>query len=131
METPKTDHIVKAAKELGESFMDTASLLSGMNGALNEVNQLYDHGYGGTGNSMISLGIALVMFPEPTMVSDVIGGGIIATGLLYNKMVPPPIYIDNIFVTIQEQIKTIHSTGENLSQNFSPTVDFSSLRFEL
>ena len=131
MQSPPTDHIIKAAKELGETFTETATIINGMNGAVKEVNQLYDHGYGGAGKSMISLGIALVMFPEPTMVSDVIGGGVIAAGLFYNQLVPPPIYIDNIFDTIQEQVKVIHSTGEDLSSNFSIPVDFSSIRFEI
>jgi hypothetical protein len=130
MEIPKTDHVVKAAKEIGESFKETADLVSGMSGALNEASQLYDHGCGGAGKSLISLGIAMVVFPEPFMVSDVLGGGLIAAGLLYNKIVPPPIYIDNIFETIQGQVKTLNSTGENLSRDFSVPVDFSSMRFE-
>jgi hypothetical protein len=131
MQSPKTDHIVQAAKELGETFTDTATIINGMNGAVEEVNQLYDHGQGGAGNSMISFGIALVAFPEPTMVSDVVGAGIVATGLLYNKFVSPPLYIDNIFETIQSQVKAIHSTGEDLSENFYVPVDFSSMRFDI
>ncbi|OGD60313.1 hypothetical protein A3K78_06630 [Candidatus Bathyarchaeota archaeon RBG_13_52_12] len=130
MQSPKTDHIVQAAKELGETFTETATMINGMNGAVKEVNQLYDHGQGGAGNSMISLGIALVVFPEPFMVSDVIGGGIIAAGLLYNKIVSPPLYIDNVFETIEAQVQTIHLTGEDLSENFVP-VDFSTMRFEI
>jgi hypothetical protein len=131
MQSPKTDHIVQAAKELGESFTDTATIIRGMNGAVEEVNQLYDHGQGGAGNSMISLGVALVAFPEPTMISDVVGAGIVATGLLYNKFVSPPLYIDNIFETIQSQVKAIHSTGEDLSEGFYVPVDFSSMRFDI
>ena len=131
MDSPKTDHIVKAASELGETYTESAELLSGMSGAINEVNQLYDHGYGGAGKSLIKFGIALIMIPEPFMVSDVIGGGIVAAGYLYKWLVPPPMYIDNIFDTIQEQVKAIHTTGENLSQNYSVSVDFSSMRFEI
>ncbi len=131
MDSPKTDHIVKAASELGETYTESAELLSGMSGAMNEVNQLYDHGYGGAGNSLIKFGIALIMIPEPFMVSDVIGGGIVAAGYLYKWLVPPPMYIDNIFDTIQEQVKAIHTTEENLSQNYSVSVDFSSMRFEI
>ena len=131
MQSPKTDHIVQAAKELGETFKDTATIINGMNGAIEEANQLYDHGQGGAGNSLISLGIALVAFPEPTMVSDVVGAGIVATGLLYNKFVSPPLYVDNIFETIQSQVKAIHSTGEDLSEDFYVPVDFSSMRFDI
>jgi len=131
MDSLKTDYIVKAASELGETYTESAELLSGMSGAMNEVNQLYDHGYGGAGKSLIKFGIALIMIPEPFMVSDMIGGGIVAAGYLYKWLVPPPMYIDNIFDTIQEQVKAIHTTGENLTQNFSVSVDFSSMRFEI
>jgi hypothetical protein len=131
MQSPKTDHIVQAAKELGETFTDTATIINGVNGAVEEANQLYDHGQGGAGNGMISFGIALVAFPEPTMISDVVGAGIVATGLLYNKFVSPPLYIDNIFETIQSQVKAIHSTGEDLSENFYVPFDFSSMRFDI
>jgi hypothetical protein len=131
MKTPKTDHVVTVAKELGGSYGEAAVMLKDMNGALQEVNQLYDHGYGGAGKSMISFGVTLVMFPEPTGVSDVIGGGIVAAGFLYNCVVPPPLFVDNIFETIQEQVKMIHGTGEDLTQNYSPDVDFSSFRFNI
>ena len=131
MDAPKHDHIVKAAKELGGSYTESAQLLTGMNEALTEYHNLYDRGYGGAGNSLIKFGIAMVMFPEPFMVSDVVGGGIVAAGFLYNHFVPPPIYIDNIFETIGEQVKAIHGVGEELSPNFTPDVDFSSLHFEI
>jgi hypothetical protein len=131
MDNRKTDHIVKAASELGETYTESAGLLSGVSGAMSEVTQLYDHGYGGTGNNLIKFGITLIMIPEPFMVSDVIGGGMVAAGMLYNKFVPPPMYIDTIFETIQEQVKAIHSVGENLSQPCSIPVDFSLMHFEI
>jgi hypothetical protein len=131
METPRTGHLVSAANELGESLKDATGLLSGASDAVHKMNQLYDHGYGGAGNSLISLGVALVMFPEPFMISDIIGSGVIAAGLLYNKCVTPTLYIDNIFETIQEQVKTIHSTGDDLNPSYFVQVDFSSMHFKL
>lgn len=128
MKTPNTHHIVVASMELGESLRDTTGLLSGMNEGIAEVNQLYDHGYGGAGKSLISIGFALVIFPEPTMVSDVIGCGIIGAGVLYSRICPPPLFVDDIFETIEEQVKNLHSTGEDLTSNFVVPTDFSSMR---
>ena len=130
MDKNLASNVTTASKELGQSFTEAASLISGMSEGMAEVNSLYDHGYGGSGKSLISLGVALVMFPEPFMVSDVIGGGLIAAGFAYNKISPPPIYIDNIFETIEEQMKTLHSTGENLTRNFTVPVDFSSMHLD-
>jgi hypothetical protein len=131
MKTPKTDHAITAAKELSESFRDTATILSSFQSTMNEADNLYDHGYGGAGRSMIKMGVTLVMIPEPFLVTDIAGCGIIAAGLLYNKAVPPPIYIDNVLETIQKQINEIHTTGENLHSNPFIPVDLTSIRFEI
>jgi len=128
MKTPNTNHIVTASKELGESLRDVAGLLSSMNDGIAEVNQLYDHGYGGAGKSLISIGFAMVMFPEPTMVSDVVGCGIMGMGVLYNRIWPPPMFVDEIFEDIEDQVKTLNSTEEDMTMNFP--VDFSSMRFD-
>ncbi|MBM3291817.1 hypothetical protein FJY84_03980 [Candidatus Bathyarchaeota archaeon] len=131
MEKPKTDHIIKAVKELGDAYIETSKNIKEFKENLTEVNALYDHGYGGTGKSLISIGIALVMFPEPTLISDVLGGGIIAAGCLYNKINPPPIFVDDIFKTINEQMKEIGNNGLDLSRNFVIPVDFTSMRLSL
>jgi len=131
MDTPRHDHIVTAAKELGGTYSESAQQLSGMSDAMIEYHNLYDHGYGGAGNSLIKLGMAVFMIPEPFMVSDVIGAGMMAAGWMYKKFIPPPMFIDNIFETIEEQVKALHGVGEELVPNYAPTVDFSSLNFEI
>ena len=131
MEPPKTSHAVKAAEELADSLKDVTCLLSGAHESVLEVNAQFDHGYDGPGSSMVHFGVSLVMLPEPFMISDVVGGGVIAAGLLYKKFVPPPLYIDNIFETIQEQVKAIHLEGVNLTENFSEPIDLSSIKFDI
>ena len=88
----RSEHVAKATKELGDTLREAASLASGVGGAVNEVSRLRDNGYGGAGDSLVRLGVAMVMFPEPFMVTDIAGGGVIAAGLLYNHVVPPPLY---------------------------------------
>ncbi len=118
----ETDHIVQAAKELGGNYSETTGLITEMVECTRMVNDLYDHGQGGLGKSLISFGIALVMFPEPFMVSDVAGGAIIAAGMLYNKVVTPAGYIDDIYSTIEEQIMSLHGMKINIAEG--RTVDF-------
>ena len=131
MKPPKTSHTVEAAYELAESHKDAASLLSGVHESMVEINNLYSHGYGGPGNGLVRLGVSLVMIPEPFMITDVVGGGVIATGLLYNRVVPQTLYIDDVFETIQEQVKAIHIEGVDLSKNYSVPLDLSSIRIEI
>lgn len=108
--------VLKASKEIGESILDAANLASGVEEALDEVGKLRDRGYGGAGDGMIKLGAALVMFPEPFMITDVAGAGIIGAGILYNHAVPPPLYIDDIAETIREQIVEIGKTGREIDE---------------
>ena len=131
MEKPKTEHIIKAAQELGGVHVETSKNIKDLKENLTEVNSLYDHGYGGTRKSLISFGIALIMIPEPTLISDVIGGGIVAAGCLYNKINPPPIFVDDIFKTINGQMKEIGDNDLDLSRNFVIPIDFTSMRLSL
>jgi len=127
MDKPDTSSIVTASRELGQSFTEAAGLVVGMSEGMKEVNQLYDHGYGGAGKSMIRFGVALVMIPEPFLISDVIGCSIIAAGYLYNKISPPPMYVDDIFKSIEEQVKALHDDVESLPTDFN--LDVSSMHF--
>lgn len=131
MKPPKKSHVVEAADELAESHKDAACLLSGVHESMVEMNNLYRHGYGGPGNGLVHLGVSLMMIPEPFMITDVVGGGVIASGLLYNRFVPQTLYIDDVFQTIQEQIKAIHIEGVDLSKNYSVPLDLSSIKLEI
>ena len=104
--------IPKASKEIGESIVDAANLAAGVNEAFEEVSRLRDHGYGGAGDAMINFGLAMVLFPEPTCISDVAGAGIMAAGVLYNSVVPPPLYMDDVVKTLSEQVKAMHEVSE-------------------
>ena len=127
MVSNETDHIVQAAKELGGTYSETTGLITEMVECTRMVNDLYDHGQGGFGKSLISFGIALVMFPEPFMVSDVVGGAIVAAGMVYNKVVTPAGYIDDIYSSIEEQIMCLHGMKIDISEGRSVNFVFPSM----
>ncbi len=124
----ESSHAVKAARELGDNYKETAGLLSGYLEGVKEVNSLYDHGYGGAGKALISLGFTVFMIPEPTMISDVLGCGIMAAGAVYNRVVPPPMFVDDIFKNIEDQVAALSGFRESLQQNYCVNVDFSGMR---
>ena len=106
----------KAGIELGKTLIETSELASGVREALDEVERLRDHGYGGAGDGMIKFGAALVMFPEPFLVTDVVGAGIIGAGILYNHAVPPPLYIDDVAETITSQLAEINDASAEIGE---------------
>ena len=123
--------VEEAAKELGQTYEESADLLHGFTDNLTEVKNLYDNGSGGLGKSMISFGITLVLIPEPTCISDVIGAGMIGTGFLYNKLFPPPIYVNDIFKTIEAQVRSIKDTGESLQNNYNVPLNLGDINLSL
>ena len=131
LESFETDHILKAAKELGETYSETTGLITEMVECTRMVNDLYDHGQGGLGKSLISFGIALVVFPEPFMVSDVAGGAIVAAGMMYNKVVTPSLYIDDIYKSIEEQIMCLHGMKIDVAEDRSVNFVFPSMHLNL
>jgi hypothetical protein len=127
----ETDHIIQSAKELGGTYSETAGLITEMVECTRMVNDLYDHGQGGLGKSLVNFGIALVMFPEPFMVSDVVGGAIIAAGMVYNKVHTPPGYIDDIYKSIEEQIMSLHEMKIDVAEGRTVDFVFPSMHFNL
>jgi hypothetical protein len=100
-------NIVEAARELGEAYEETEGLLSGFTESLKAAENLYESGKKGTGADLVSLGIILIAFPEPTFIPDMIGCGIVAAGLAYQKLVPPPLSVDNIYSSIEDQMREL------------------------
>jgi len=100
-------NVVVAAKELGEAYEETEGLLSGFTESLKVAENLYGSGKKGTGADLVSLGITLIVFPEPTFIPDVIGCGIVAAGLAYQKLVPPPLSVDDIYSSIEDQMREL------------------------
>ena len=107
MDESNVKNVVVAAKELGEAYEETASLLVGFAEGVHETSDLYGSGNQGTGAALVSFGVALIVFPEPTFISDVTGCGIVAAGLAYQKLVPPPLSVDDIYSSIEDQMREL------------------------
>jgi hypothetical protein len=107
MDESNVKNVVEAAKELGEAYEETEGLLSGFTESLKAAENLYGSGNQGTGAALVSLGVALIVFPEPTFISDVTGCGIVAAGLAYQKLVPPPLSVDDIYSSIEDQMREL------------------------
>ena len=107
MDESNVKNVVEAAKELGEAYEETEGLLSGFTESLKVAENLYGSGKKGTGADLVSLGITLIVFPEPTFIPDVIGCGIVAAGLAYQKLVLPPLSVDDIYSSIADQMREL------------------------
>jgi hypothetical protein len=58
--------------------------------------------------------MALVVFPEPTPVSEMIGAGFIAAGAIQKGIQSRSIFIEDIGKTLQSTLKEVINTKHNL-----------------
>jgi hypothetical protein len=124
MDETDCDSIIAAAAELGQSHKEATELIHGMSDVTSEVKNLYDHGQGGLGKTLVGAGVSLVLFPEPTMLTDVIGCGIIAAGMLYQRVSPPPIYVDNVYSSIESQVGALQGMNTSITDQNIAAIDF-------
>lgn len=67
-----------------------------------------------SGNSiLIKAGLALIAFPDPT-ISDVIGAGMVAAGLIHMKMKNSALHVEDVYKTFPNVLREIGSIKQNL-----------------
>jgi hypothetical protein len=123
MDESNTSNVVMAAKELGEAYEETASLLAGFAEGVHETSNLYGSGNQGAGAALVSLGITLIAIPEPTLISDVIGCGIVGAGIAYQRFVLPPLSVADIYSSIENQVMNLRSSSQMMTSEMVLTID--------
>ena len=86
--------------DLGKSMKDTARAVGSTKTLWREGNK----------SRLIKIGLTLVVFPEPTPVSESIGACFIAAGLVQKGIRSRSIYLEDIKKTFQTTLKDILDT---------------------
>ena len=97
--------------ELGESYGD---LMTSVRGTIDEVKKTKKLWRAGNKSKLIGLGVALIVFPEPTPISETIGACFVAAGLIKRGVQNRSIYIEDIGKTFQNTVKGVLSTNQDL-----------------
>lgn len=98
--------LINSVKELNASYNEALSLMKGSLNEIREFKRLLG-AENGAKSGLVKLGIAFIMFPEPTPFSELIGCGLVATGLVYSHIKPPPIYIRDVYSTIEKELDVL------------------------
>ncbi len=105
MKTEEAKTVVAAANELGESYADLIQATKGTAREAKTAKQLWRDG---NKSRLIKLGLALIVFPEPTPISEAIGSILVATGAIQQGIRKRSIYMDDVFKTFHNTLKEIH-----------------------
>jgi hypothetical protein len=90
--------------ELGESYSD---LMSSLKGTIREVKTARKLWHGENRSKLIKLGVALIVFPEPTPISETVGACFVAAGMIQKAVRNRSIYVEDIGKTFQNTMKEV------------------------
>ena len=111
METEKIRNATKILNELAESGKDLHSSVKGSTRQITATKKLWREG---NKSKLIKIGVACVMFPDPSPVTEIIGAGFIAAGLVQKGIQKQAIYLGDIKKTFESTLRDIHSTRQSM-----------------
>lgn len=111
MKTEKIKTAATALNELNESSID---LLNAVKETTKEVKDIKKLWRDGNKSRLIKLGLTLIVFPEPTPISETVGVCFVAAGAIQKGIQSRTIYIEDINKTFQNILKEVWTTKHNL-----------------
>jgi len=111
MKTNDMKTTVDALKELDESYAD---LIQAMKGTVKEVKTTRQLWQNGKKSRLIKLGLALIVFPEPTPISETIGTVLVAAGAVQAGIRRRSIYVEDIYKSFKDTLKEMRTIKESL-----------------
>ena len=94
----------KALNELNESYIDLLGAIKGTANTAEASKKLWREG---NKSKLIKIGVALIMFPEPTPISETVGACFVAAGAVQKGIQSRAIYLEDITKTFKSTLKDV------------------------
>jgi hypothetical protein len=111
MKKEEAKTMITAANELSESYADLIHAMKETTREAKATKQLWRDG---NKSKLIKLGLALIVFPEPTLISDTIGSFLVATGAVQMGIRRRRLYADDIYKTFHNTLKEMRDIKHNV-----------------
>ncbi len=96
----------KTIEELNESYIDFLNAFKGTNKEMSEIKKLWRDG---NKSRLVKLGLALIVFPEPTPISETLGACLVAAGTVQRAIQNRAIYVEDIMRTFRTTLEEMKS----------------------
>jgi len=110
-QTEKIKTAIKALTELNETKNECRSAIQNTIHGVGDTKKLWREG---NKSKLIQIGLALIVFPEPTPISEVIGAGFVAAGAVQKGIQNRAIFVEDIGKTFKSTLKEVISTKHEL-----------------
>jgi hypothetical protein len=100
-----------ALTELAENEQDFSNVIKGMSREVGMTKKLWREG---NKSRLIKIGVTLIMFPEPTPISETIGACFVAAGAIQKGIQSRSMFMEDIKKTFRDTLKEVYATKHNL-----------------
>jgi len=111
MRTEDVKSVTKAVNELSECYGDAFGALNGTACGAAAAKKLWR-----TGNQsrLVKIGVALIMFPEPTSISDCVGACLVAAGAVQKGIQNRALFLEDVTKTFRNTVKDVWAIKNSL-----------------
>lgn len=111
MKTEKIKTATKALNELSEDCSDVSGALRDTACGVEAAKKLWR-----TGNKsrLVKIGVALIMFPEPTSISDCVGACFVAAGAVQKGIQNRALFLEDVSKTFRGTLKDVWAIKHSL-----------------
>jgi hypothetical protein len=111
MKLEQAKSATKALNELSESYVDAIGAVKSTANAAEAAKKLWREG---NKSRLIKIGVSLIVFPEPTPISETIGACFIAAGAVQKGIRSRAIYLEDITKTFKNTLRDVLETSQSL-----------------
>ncbi len=113
MKADQANTSVKAIKELSESYVDAIHALKATSKDIKKTKQLWRSE---NKSKLIKIGLALIVFPEPTPISETVGTCFVAAGAIQQAIRNRSIYVEDITKTLQTTLQEVSALKDDINR---------------
>ena len=95
---------------MNESYIDLLKITRETTRNIHDTQQLWRAGYK---SRLIKIGVALVVFPEPTPISEIVGAGFIAAGVAQKAIRSRALFMEDVKKTFQSTLREISEVKQS------------------
>jgi hypothetical protein len=111
MKTEEIKSATKALHELNERYSDLFGALKGTARDVEAAKKLWR---AGNNSRLIKIGVALIVFPEPTSISDCVGACFVAAGAVQKGIQNRAIFLEDVTRTFKKTLKDVWAVKNSL-----------------
>jgi len=110
-ELRKLKIVKESVEELSLSYAETLENLKGFSENLSSLKNLLK-----TGNKskLVKWGLSLIVFPEPTPITEIMGATLLSVGLIQQKIRNSGLHVEDVQKTFQEIFENLNDLRESL-----------------